>query len=83
MTSAIYRYCSNPYGVPKLYSNTRCEVLGFFGRWVKIRLLEFSRGHKPGDVMRVLRKNIHITGIALYYTNRRVDMQNVRLPYKD
>jgi hypothetical protein len=83
MTTAIYRYCSNPYSIPKLYSNTRCEVLGFSGRRVKIRLIEFSRGHKPGDVMRVLRRNIHITGIASYYMDRRMNMENVRLPYKD
>ena len=84
MTTAIYRYCSNPYSVPKLYSNSRCEVLGFSGRWVTIRLLEFSsRGHKPGDVMRVLRRSIHITGTAPYYLGRKVDMSNVRLPYKD
>ena len=84
MTTAIYRYCSNPYSVPKLYSNSRCEVLGFSGRWVTIRLLEFSsRDHKPGDVMRVLRRSIHITGTAPYYPCRKVDMSTVRLPYKD
>jgi hypothetical protein len=81
MTTAIYRYCSNPYSVPKLYSNTRCEVLEFSGRWVKIRLIEFaSHGHKPGDVMRVLRRNIHITGLAPDY---HVNIEDVRLPYKD
>ena len=84
MTTAIYRYCSNPYSVPKLYGNSRCEVLGFSGRWVTIRLLEFSsRGHRPGDVMRVLRRNIHITGLEPYSPVRMVDMSTVRLPYKD
>jgi hypothetical protein len=85
MTTAIYRYCSNPYSIPKLYSNARCEVLEFSGRRVKIRLLEFlsySR-HRPGDIMRVLRRNIHITGLASSYLSRPVNMQTVRLPYKD
>jgi hypothetical protein len=84
MTTGIYRYCSNPYSVPKLYSNSRCEILGFSGRRVTIRLLEFSsRGHKPGDVMRVFRRNVHITGLASYSPARMVDTSNVRLPYKD
>jgi hypothetical protein len=82
MTIAVYRYCSNPYSFPKLYSNTRCEVLGSSGRRVKIRLLEFSRGHKPNDILRVLRKNITITGgeVPLPATFNKVD---IRLPYKD
>jgi hypothetical protein len=85
MTTAIYRYCANPYAIPKLYSNAKCVVEGFYKNRVFIRLLEFTRTHRPGDRMRVLRKNLTITGepVAPPTTYRKVDMSSVRLPYKD
>ena len=79
MTTAIYRYCSNPYSFPKLYSSARCEVLNFVKKRVKIRLLEFTNNHRPGDELNVMRKNIHILGL----TQTNIDTSTIRLPYKD
>jgi hypothetical protein len=85
MTTAIYRYCSDPYRIPMLYSNARCVVEGYTKSRVAIRLLEFTRTHRPGDRLQVKRKNLSITGepITPPTTHRKVDMSNVRLPYKD
>ena len=80
MITAVYRYCSNPYSFPKLYSNSRCEVLEFLGRRVKIKLLEPTTTHRVGDVMRVLRKNITIQGVNHPFVS---DNSTIRLPYKD
>jgi hypothetical protein len=80
MTTAIYRYCSNPYHVPMLYSSAKCVVEGFTNSRCVIRLLEFTRTHRPGDRLRVMRKNIVITGEPV---RPLVDMAAVRLPYKD
>jgi hypothetical protein len=85
MTTAIYRYCSNPYSLPKLYSNAKCIVEGFINNRVLIRLLEFTRTHRPGDRLRVMRKNITITGEPVpppEQNIKKVDMCAVRLPYK-
>jgi hypothetical protein len=81
MTTAIYRYCSDPYSIPRLYSSARCVVEGFINSRVLIRLLEFTRTHRPGDRLRVMRKNITITGEPV--VPPKVDMSTVRLPYKD
>jgi hypothetical protein len=85
MTTAVYRYCSDPYRIPKLYSSARCVVEGFVKSRVNIRLLEFTLTHRPGDSLRVMRKNITITGgeVPPPATFNKVDMQNVRMPYKD
>jgi hypothetical protein len=84
MTTAIYRYCTSPYNIPKLYGNARCVVEGFTrSNRVIIRLLEFTRTHRPGDRLRVMRKNLTITGEPIYPPALRPDMSNVRLPYKD
>jgi hypothetical protein len=86
MTTAIYRYCSNPYNIPKLYSSARCVVEGIKSNRVLIRLLEFTRTHRPGDRLQVMRKNITITGEPVRPPERvfkNADRNTVRLPYKD
>jgi hypothetical protein len=80
MTTAVYRHCSDPYSIPRLYSNAKCVVEGFTKNRVVIRLLEFTRGHRPGDRLRVMRKNLTITGGPVPPP---VDMSTVRLPYID
>jgi hypothetical protein len=50
---------------------------------VIIKLLEFTRTHRPGDRMRVMRKNLTITGEPICPPAPRPDMSNIRLPYKD
>lgn len=82
MITAVYRYCSNPYGLHKLYSNSRCEVVEFLNRWVKIRLLEPTTTRRVGDIMCVLRKNVTIQGLCPQSTVR-PDRSTIRLPYKD
>jgi hypothetical protein len=85
MTTAIYRYCSNPYTIPRLYGNAKCVVEGCMNNRVLIRLLEFTRTHRPGDCLRVLRKNITITGEPMSPPPKfnKVDTSSIRLPYKD
>jgi hypothetical protein len=86
MTTAIYRYCTNPYCYPKLYSNAKCVVEGFTNNRVIIRLLEFTRTHRPGDRLRVMRKSLTVTGEPIAPPDReirKVDMRAIRLPYKD
>jgi hypothetical protein len=56
-------------------------VEGFINSRVLIRLLEFTRTHRPGDRLRVLRKNLTITGEPV--APPKVDMNHIRLPYKD
>ena len=83
MTTAVYRYCANPYSLPKLYSNAKCVVEGFSNSRVAIRLLEFTRTHRPGDHLRVMRKNLTITGQPIVPPEKKIDTSTVRLPYKD
>jgi hypothetical protein len=86
MTTAVYRYCSDPYNMPRLYSSARCVVEGFVNSRVIIRLLEFTRTHRPGDRLRVMRKNLTITGEPIAPPEResgKVNMSAVRQPYKD
>jgi hypothetical protein len=55
-------------------------------RRVIIRLLEFTRTHRPDDRLRVMRKNITITGEPMPPPDQNIKKVNtgaVRLPYKD